>query len=171
MRRVELCILCSMVLIAMAAVPVSAATWHIYADGSGDAPTITAAVAAAAAGDSILVFAGTYYEHDIDVTKQLFIVGVAGEMSTIIDAQTLGRCFSVRQVYAHDCDQRVHPSERRLERMMPATPASAEPSCAEAARTCDMLDCTFRSNSANLGGAVMARDSSRCPFLEMQLLR
>ena len=38
-------------------------TWHITADGLGDAPTIQAGIDSSAAGDSILVGQGTYFEN------------------------------------------------------------------------------------------------------------
>lgn len=52
-------------LVAMAgllASPAQAITWHVDADGGGDAPTIQAAIDAAAPGDTVLASAGRYYE-------------------------------------------------------------------------------------------------------------
>jgi len=68
--------------------------WHVYADGSGDAPTIAAAVAGAADGDTIYVHGGVYNEHDISVAKQLLMKGVANGGAPIVDAGGLGRCVS-----------------------------------------------------------------------------
>ncbi len=67
--------------------------WHVYQDGSGDAPDISSAVSSAAEGDVILVHAGTYNENDISVGKTLSITGVDGRGATVVDAQSLGRCF------------------------------------------------------------------------------
>ncbi len=170
MRRVGLCGVLAAFIVAAAALPASGTTWHIYADGSGDAPTIKAAVGLAAAGDSIAVFAGTYYEHDINVTKQLFIVSVAGETSTIIDAQTLGRCFLFDKFTPAIVIKgfTLRNADSKNDAGYPGFGGAVL--CRSRARV-DMLDCTFRSNSANLGGAVMARDSSnvhfwRCSFLD-----
>ncbi len=56
--------------------------------------TIKAAIAAALAGDTITVAAGTYYEHDIRVDKSLTIIG-AGPGSTIVDGEGLNRVFNI----------------------------------------------------------------------------
>jgi hypothetical protein len=71
-------------------------TWHVYEDGSGDAPTIGEAVRLAEPGDQIFVFPGTYFEHDIVIDKNLLIKGVDGAEVTTIDAYIQGRCFIVR---------------------------------------------------------------------------
>jgi len=70
-------------------------TWHIFADGSGDAETIKEAVSLAEPGDQIFVFPGTYYEHDITIDKSLKMMGVEGAGRTTVDAQGSGRCFSI----------------------------------------------------------------------------
>lgn len=41
-------------------------TWHVAADGSGDAPTIAAAVDSSVSGDVILVGPGTHYVAKFD---------------------------------------------------------------------------------------------------------
>ena len=58
---------------ALVSLPVglAARTWYIKADGTGDAPTIQAGVDSAAAGDTVLVGAGTYYD-----TRQIMVDGV-----------------------------------------------------------------------------------------------
>lgn len=64
--------------------------WHVYEDGSGDAPTIAAAVTAADDGDSIFVHQGTYHEAGISVSKAIVITGVDGAALTTIDGGGLG---------------------------------------------------------------------------------
>ncbi|MCX5752279.1 MAG: S8 family serine peptidase, partial [Candidatus Krumholzibacteria bacterium] len=69
--------------------------WHVYEDGSGDAPTITAAVEAADDGDSIFVHQGIYHEAGISVSKTLIIAGVDGAALTTVDGTGLGSgCFT-----------------------------------------------------------------------------
>jgi hypothetical protein len=72
--------------------------WHVYEDGSGDAPDITTAVSLAVDRDLILVHPGTYEEHDIAVDKELLISSYSGPDNTIVDAQSLGRCFYLLNV-------------------------------------------------------------------------
>jgi len=69
-------------------------TWHVFADGTGDAATIGEAVALAEPGDQIFVFPGDYFEHDIVIDKNLTIKGVEGAAATQISAM-LGRCFTI----------------------------------------------------------------------------
>lgn len=53
--------------------PLTAKNWYIYPDGTGDAPTIQAAVDSASSGDNILVDGGVYYEEVIVEVKTLSI--------------------------------------------------------------------------------------------------
>ena len=66
--------------------PVHADTIIVQQDGSGDATTIGAAVALAAAGDSILVGPGTYGE-SVTVDKPLHVASIMGPDQTILDGQ------------------------------------------------------------------------------------
>ncbi len=70
-------------------------TWRVYPDGSGDAPTIAAAVDSAADADQIFVYAGVYREHDILVDKPVLIKGIKGSTLTVVNAEGLGRCFTI----------------------------------------------------------------------------
>jgi predicted outer membrane repeat protein len=65
--------------------------WYVLPDSTGDAPTIAAAMDSASAGETILVAAGTYYEHDITMKNGVALIGESGSACTVIDAQQRGR--------------------------------------------------------------------------------
>jgi hypothetical protein len=68
-----------------AVLPAHARVWVVLADGSGDAPTIQAAVdSAAAEGDTILVGPGTYSENVWIEEQSLLLVSMAGRDSTSV---------------------------------------------------------------------------------------
>ena len=67
-----------------------AATWHIQADGLGDAPTIQAGIDSAAVGDTVLVGPGTYNEQIEIPGKDIVIRGELGAAATTIDGTGLG---------------------------------------------------------------------------------
>jgi len=77
----------------LAAAPASARTWHIDAEGTGDAPTIKAAIDSASSGDVIELACGTYYEsRDLSTqlrpTSGLTIRGETGDPAcVVIDGQ------------------------------------------------------------------------------------
>jgi K319L-like, PKD domain/Periplasmic copper-binding protein (NosD) len=80
--------------IAIACQPLSAATVCVNPTGaSGCQATISAAVAAAASGDTVQVAAGTYKE-TVKINKTLALIG-AGSASTIIDATGLGNGINI----------------------------------------------------------------------------
>jgi hypothetical protein len=62
-----------------------ARTWHVFEDGSGDAPTIQAAIDSSQSGDVVLVSPGTYFEHIDFSGKDIHLVSSTGPESTIID--------------------------------------------------------------------------------------
>ncbi|MEJ2721995.1 MAG: hypothetical protein P8181_12785 [bacterium] len=65
-----------------------ARAWYVLPDGTGDAPTIQAAVDSAAAGDTVLVAAGTYYEHAIVLKGGILLRGETGDAAdVVIDGQ------------------------------------------------------------------------------------
>ena len=72
----------------------SAATWYIKPDGTGDAPDIQAGITAAANGDTVLLAAGTYTglgNRDIDfLGKAIVLTSESGPYVTIIDCQNSG---------------------------------------------------------------------------------
>ena len=77
--------------------PASAATWYVISDGSGDAPTIQAAIDSSGNGDSVLVASGTFMgpgNYDIDFSgKAIVVLSEFGPGNTTIDCQNNGRGF------------------------------------------------------------------------------
>jgi len=64
-----------------------ARTWYIRADGTGDAPTIQAAVDSATWGDVVLVGPGTHYlqgQHAIDIPPGVVVTSERGPSETIV---------------------------------------------------------------------------------------
>ena len=89
---------CSIVcLSALAVVPLSAADWHVYPNGSGDAETIAEAAELAASGDAIYIHAGTYIEAGILFeSKDVFIVTLDGRVYIEAPAQGSGTGITIR---------------------------------------------------------------------------
>lgn len=66
---------------------VKARTWHIYSDGSGDAPTVAAAIDSAAAGDTVLVAPGSYItgvDIGLDIDKSIHLISEEGPEKTFL---------------------------------------------------------------------------------------
>jgi len=61
------------------------ATWTIYPDGTGDAPTIQAAIDSARVLDVVIVMPGTYYENIDFNGKDIVVRSAQGPEVTIID--------------------------------------------------------------------------------------
>ncbi|MBD3334394.1 MAG: hypothetical protein GF355_02660 [Candidatus Eisenbacteria bacterium] len=83
----RLLLLC-LVLAGALTASVQADTWHVFADGSGDAPTIQAAADSAAQGDTVLVHPGTYYESIYLYEKGVILKSQVGPEDTILDGST-----------------------------------------------------------------------------------
>jgi hypothetical protein len=80
-------------------------TWYVTVGGSGDAPTIQAAIDSAAPGATVLVAPGTYNRANqgvpgfvrlIAVYKEIHLVGESGPEATILDADGGGGCIGVQ---------------------------------------------------------------------------
>jgi hypothetical protein len=85
-------------LLAVAA-PLHSTSWFVKPDGSGDVPTIQAAIDAAANGDTILLDTGTFIgtgNKDLDTQgKAITIASLSGAESTVIDCQGSSRGFFI----------------------------------------------------------------------------
>ncbi|MBZ0268959.1 right-handed parallel beta-helix repeat-containing protein [bacterium] len=80
--------------VVLGAQPASATTWTVLPDGTGDFPSIQAAVSLCAVGDTVEVACGTYYEHDIIMKDGVRLVSASQDPSCVtVDAQGLGRVF------------------------------------------------------------------------------
>lgn len=78
------------------AVPAASRTWDVHPDGSGAAPTIAAAFDSAAAGDTVRVACGTYFEHSLLLPADVVLRSETGSADcAILDAGHQGRCLTV----------------------------------------------------------------------------
>lgn len=86
-----------LVIVSMIPGPALATTWEVFPDGSGDAPTIQAAIdSAAASGDTVLVHTGTYQETlHIESYDSLTLIATNGSDRAIVDADAYNRCVAV----------------------------------------------------------------------------
>ena len=111
MTRLGLFAILAAVILSVFPRPGHSRTWHVKVDGSGDVPTIQAAVDAAGMDDSILVGPGTYNwfnqgtGDDYGMIRMmrgapaLTIVSEMGAEATILDAVGLGRVFFYQGYY------------------------------------------------------------------------
>ena len=88
-HSIPLLLLIASVLSGPLANPVSARTWYVKADGTGDAPTIQAALDSASSGDVVLVAASTYFENLV-MKSGVRLQSESGAHVTILDGSSAG---------------------------------------------------------------------------------
>jgi hypothetical protein len=85
--------------VLVTAVPSNSTTIRVKPDGSGDFPTIQAAINSAANGDTVLLETGTFTgtgNKNLDTQgKAITITSVGGVVSTVIDCEGSGRGFFI----------------------------------------------------------------------------
>jgi hypothetical protein len=93
--RAILCSVC--VCVSLAGSVLQAGEWHVYPDGSGDAPTIGAAADSAASGDIIYIHQGTYAEEGILFDdKDVICVTPDGRVYLVAPIEGSGTCLTIR---------------------------------------------------------------------------
>jgi predicted outer membrane repeat protein len=139
-----------------------ATTWHVLPDGSGDLPTIQAAVSAAAPGDVIELGDGTFTgpgNRDVDFAGKALTVRSRGgnASSCVIDCQGTPQAphRAFRYATGEGEDARLEAVTIRggsAEAGAPMDRGGALLIAAEAIPT--IVDCVFEENRAVRGGAV-----------------
>jgi len=90
----KLRILSALAILCISASSVSARTWYVKPDGTGDAPTIQDAVNLSVSGDTVLLAPGTFTgsgNYSVIVqSKGIVITSEAGAEATVLDCQGLG---------------------------------------------------------------------------------
>ena len=100
MRVAMICVVFAALLAATTAM---SATMVVDWAGSGDFLTIGEGLTASAAGDTVLVRCGTYYEHDLDIGHDVYLCSETGSPDCVtVDAQGLSRVGRVHDV-SSDC--------------------------------------------------------------------
>lgn len=131
-------------------VPAPAATLLV----PGDWPTIAAAIGAASVGDTVLVAAGAYFEHDVFLRSGVIVQGGTGDPAdVVVDAQGLGRVFS-----GHDLDA---GTELRGFTITNGFTTGHGGGLYAVRADLRLTDCRFVANrSGNWGGALAFREES-----------
>jgi len=164
--------------------PVTGKSWYIETDGTGDAFSISAGIDSSAAGDTVIVACGTYYEAQIYMKSGVVLMSESGEAScatidgdwtnTVLlcyscDSTTVIRGFTI----THGVDTNGVPPGWAGGMVCNDSPIRVE--------NCDFINngyvglgggvscgycsphfrrCTFSSNSASYGGGIFLNTAS-----------
>lgn len=90
----------TIVAVLMAAGGLQAKTWNVNPQGTGDAPTIQAAVDSAQSGDVVVIAAGTYHEVNILVEGKNIVISESGRVYLLAPVQGTGTGITFRNVSA-----------------------------------------------------------------------
>ncbi|MCK4548023.1 MAG: right-handed parallel beta-helix repeat-containing protein [Candidatus Eisenbacteria sp.] len=128
--------------------PPSGRVWHV----PGDAPTIQAGIDSAAAGDTVLVACGTYYEHDIDMKSDIWLRSESGDPDCVtVHAQNMGPVIICRNL----------PATAWIEGFTFTEGQGGEYGggvlCERSSPT--LMNCLFNVNRASAGGGMYCVDS------------
>lgn len=140
----------TLVCLSLLAAAASAAVLHV----PGDHADIAAALGIAAAGDEVVVSAGTYLERDLVLPSGVILRGATGDPAdVVIDAERLGRCL-----YGIDLDASTRIEALTLSNGLPAGGATPHGSWGgglmveNAALT--IQACVFTGNETAIGGGA-----------------
>jgi hypothetical protein len=145
--------------LALVAGSASARTWTVLPDSTGDAPTIQAGIDSAAAGDTVLVACGTYYEHDIQLKSGIALCSETGEADcAVIDAQWMGRALffymidNTTTIRGFTLTHGAPPQ--------PYIPPGYGGAVASLGSSEQFVDCVFTDNVASEGAGAFCQDGS-----------
>lgn len=128
-------------------------TWDVRPDGSGDAPTIQAAIDSSFAGDTVRVDCGTYFESGITMKSGVVLTSQTGDPGCVtIDAQWNDRVF--------DCFGCGAKTEIRGFTATHGQPHGVEPGGGIRVVSCSLkvVDCFFVANRAVAGAGAFSQD-------------
>lgn len=143
----------------VSASPTSAAVWSVLPDGSGDLPTVAAALTVAQPGDVVELGAGVYFESGLTLPDGVVLRSVRGFAGDVIlDAQGNGRVMTAVAVNAGTLIEGITFRGGSI------TPPCADPGAGTYClaggvllldATLELRRCVFRDNRvADNGGAV-----------------
>ncbi len=92
--RAPLSLVAAVVLATILTKGAAATTWYVSPSGSSDATTIQSGINIAAAGDTVEVECGTYFERNITLRDGIHLRSAMGQASCVtIDAEQLSWVF------------------------------------------------------------------------------